>query len=145
MKGKKIGIIINSVELVVLVAAVIVSVAMGGCTTQIECVSGSVPMKCHWTFMAVPFALLPGIGAILCCYGVKDRLGRLACRLVAVLAACSVVCLTGFAIGVCSGEGMHCRTTANIVDGLCLLFLILSLVSGYVERAGDKDKPKAKI
>lgn len=148
MENKKahIGIIIiNSVELVLLVAAIVVSLAMGGCSEQIECVNGSVPMKCHWTFIAVPFVLLPGIGAALCYYGIKDRFGRQACSLVLAVAACSATCLIGFGIGTCTGEGMHCRTTGNIVQFLCLLATILSLVSGPVDRRGGDDKPKRKI
>lgn len=144
MDNKKARFIVNTIALVLIIAAAVTSVVMGGCAEQIECVNGSVPMKCHWTFIAVPFVLAPGLGALLCYYGVKDRIGREACSLIAVLAACSATCLIGFGIGTCTGEGMHCRTTGNVVQLLCLLVTTLSLVMSFVDR-DRKDKPKRKI
>ncbi len=146
MKNKKVCYIVNTIVLVALVATAIVSVAMGGCTKEIECTSGTVPMKCHWTFIAVPFILVPGIVASLCYYALKERLGRQACSLVATTCACMAVCLISFGIGTCSADDMHCQTTAMVVEFGCLVATTLSLALTFTDRrAGKDDKPKMKI
>lgn len=138
--------ILSTVPLVCLAAGIIVSIAIGGCSAIIECTSGFVPMKCHWTFAAEPYVLAAGVvtsaGALLA----KTTEGR---RMAAAgtLAACIAAALicSPAGIGLCAKAGMTCWTTAYVVWTTCGVASIAAIVQLTKANPQAVNTPKMKL
>lgn len=111
------------------VAALVAQVS-GGCTACLETVSGAcVPMKCHWTFIAV--AMVEGLAAfaLLGLALVKCKVGR---RWLATLAIAAQVLVAAALysplMGLCGDASMHCHVTATYVAVLAAVVVVLAAV-----------------
>jgi hypothetical protein len=138
----------------VMLIGLVVSVVLGGCDTLIPCESGSVPMKCHWAFVAttIVFAggalaalaqLLPAIAS--------SRPARLFAALTTfIVAAIAAILPSGLGIGICAWEGMalcppdqmDCHTTAPIVWACSGLLAIIALIQAVKANPEPKKLPR---
>ncbi len=108
----------------------VVSAALNGCSAMVELASGnSMPMKCHWTFVACAFIGIIGIAIALLGIACKDKSGRRVIGALSVVCAAVVACIPApFGIGLCAAAGMHCYYTAYAVWALCALAAIIGIV-----------------
>lgn len=129
---------------VVIAAAAAVAWAMGGCTAQIETAAGGqVPMKCHWTMIAV--VMIEALGAFMA-LGlalVTCKTGRrwLACGgLVAQVLV--LVALHTSLMGLCGDTTMHCHTTALVVTVIAVVAAVLCAVAAALADPKRSELPK---
>lgn len=134
------------VELCLLMAALLISTFMGGCTKQIECTSGNVPMKCYWTFLAVPLICIPGGWAVFAAAVSGEKKVRRVAMLSALLSAvCSLLCIW-VVIGICTGAGSHGCTPTAIATSVALgLSAALAVVLIAMADPKAADQPKMKL
>ena len=139
--------IVSAIEVVALLALTIWAAVSGGCTTQVELASGnSMPMKCFWTFRAVPFVGAVGTVAALLALFAKTLEGRRFSAIVAAVAAIVTMLLpTSFGIGLCANAEMHCHTTALGVWVLGAVAIVLALVQIAKADPEAASKPKLKL
>ncbi len=134
------------VEICALMAAALIATFMGGCTKEIECTSGSVPMKCHWTFLAVPLICFPGAWAAFAAALSGEKKARRMAALSALVAAlCALLCIWAV-IGICTGAGSHGCTPTAIATSVALgLSAVLACV--LMAKADPKaaEAPKMKL
>ena len=138
------------VALLSFVAMFLFSLFMGGCTSTVDTASGgSVPMKCHWTFIAVKLVSL--VGVTLAALGAisYDTGGKRACLLGIDITNLVILGLMTdfFGIGVYSHEGSPCTTTKLCVTLCILVGIIASIVLSNLVRKQDRaeDIPKKEL
>jgi hypothetical protein len=122
----------------------IAAFAMGGCSGVIEkAAGGSVPMKCHWTILAVGFIGLITVVTSLGGFFIKDPTGRRwAAGFAIAAAAVALFCLYGPVMGLCGKSTMECHTTATV----CTVFLVVMMAcDAAVLIKADGEKPKMKL
>lgn len=128
---------------VLLLAFTLVSKLMGGCTTMVECTSGFLPMKCHWTYIAV-FSI--GIAGTICAVAAifqKTLAGRRAWALAAGLALLTAICvISPLGIGTCSHADSQCNSTAIVEYLLGGIGIVVSLVMAALADPDWASKPK---
>lgn len=132
---------------VIMAAIAAVSAVMGGCDTMLELANGnSVPMKCHWTFVADTFIPIIGVVVALMAITCKEQSGRRAAAVgyivVAIIAACMPA---SFGIGLCGMADMHCHATAHIVWALCAVAAVIGIVQIVKSNPAAADMPKRTI
>lgn len=138
--------ILSAVPLMCLAVGIIASVAMGGCSTMIECTSGFVPMKCHWTFAAEPYALAAGVVTSMGALFAKTTEGRRMAALgtLAVCVAAALICSPA-GIGLCAKAGMACWTTAYVVWAACGIAGIAAIAQLAKANPQAANAPKMKL
>ena len=138
------------IVLLAFVAIFLFSQFMGGCSSTVETAAGgTVPMKCHWTFIAVKIVSLVGVlfaalGAIS-----YDSGGRRVCLVgVDIINLAILTIMTGiFGIGTCSHDGSLCSTTKLCVL-LCMTVAIIAAIflSNKIRKLDrDEDVPKKEL
>lgn len=138
--------ILSAVPLACAAIGIIVSIANGGCAAMIECTSGMVPMKCHWTFTAVPYILaaaaVTSIGALLA----KTTEGRRMAALgtIATFAVAALIA-TPAGIGICAKAGMTCWATAYVVWAACAIAIIAAIIQMVKADPEAANAPKMKL
>ena len=139
--------IVSSIELVALIALTAWAAISGGCTTQVELASGmTMPMKCFWTFKAVPFVGAIGIVSALLALTSNTREGRRFCAIVSALVAIVAMVLpTSAGIGLCANAEMHCHATALGVWVLGAIAIVLAIAQIAKADPEAADKPKMKL
>lgn len=138
---------LSGFTLVAMAGATQTSLLLGGCDGMIECTSGFVPMKCHWTFVATALVSLIGVvSSIAGMFLAKSKDARRIAALV-TLATSIVIALipTSFVIGLCNGDGMTCHQTAIIVWVDMAAVAIASLVQLAKADIASSKKPKMKL
>lgn len=132
---------------IVMAAIAIVSAAMGGCTTALELASGSsVPMKCHWTFVADTFVPIAGVIIAIMAITCKDQSGRRASAIGYIATAAIAACMPApFAIGLCAKTEMQCHATATIIWVLCAIAVIIGIVQIVKSNPAAADMPKRAL
>ena len=121
--------ILASIELIAFSVSLLLAVIMGGCSTPVELASGStMPMKCHWTFVAVSSVSVIGIVLSACILIFRDK--KITYALTIALVFTMVVIgflVSDYGIGVCTHSDAHCRTTMNAILACCLVGLVCSI------------------
>ena len=145
--GKSAWMVLCAVGAVVMAAVAVVSAVMGGCEGMLDLTNGgSVPMKCHWTFVADTFVGI--LGAIVGLLGLtcKETSGRRASAI--ALMACAVVAIvltTSVGIGLCGMEDMRCHVTAHIVWALAGIGIVVGIIQALKAKPADANLPKMKL
>ena len=139
--------IVSVVEVAALLALVVWAAVSGGCATQLELANGnSMPMKCFWTFKAVPFAGAIGVVSALLSLFAKTLEGRRFTAAVSAVAAIAAMLLpTSFAIGLCANAEMHCHATALGVWVLGAIALVLAIVQMAKADPEAANRPKMTL
>lgn len=136
-----------SIVLALLMAvAAVVAAAIGGCDMMIECTSGYMPMKCHWTFIAVTW--IGAGGAVMALVGAfqKGAEGRRMAALAAAIAALvAIVVISPAGIGTCAHADSQCNMTAAIEYALCAVSIILGIVMVARADAEKAARPKQRL
>lgn len=136
--------IIGAIEVVALAALAIWAAFSGGCPSPLELANGNtVPMKCVWTFKAVPLVGAVGAVSALLALVAKTKEGRRFSAVAAILAAVAAMLLpTSFGIGICSNPEMHCHATALGVWVLGAIAVVLGVVMATKADPNAVNKPK---
>ena len=130
------------------VTIAIIALAIGGCEKMIETASGGqTPMKCHWSFVALPFIAALGAFSSLFTLGCdtkrsKQLLGALSILTCGVIAAIP----SPVGIGLCTNTSMGCHGTYHITLGVVAvasLFSILTITKARDNSDDQLDIPKA--
>lgn len=136
--------ILSVIEIALAALILIVTAAIGDCPTQIQMAAGgSVPMKCHWTFLACDLMAAIGIvdGMLLCLSKGEEARRKVAiccfATFVAVVLAVTVV------MGVCTGDMSECKNTAAIIVVICIAGSIVALIQAA--KPVKKDLPKQHL
>ena len=139
--------IVCAIGAVVMAAIATVSAVMGGCTTMLELASGSsMPMKCHWTFVADTFIGIIGIVIALAAIICKEQSGRRAAAIGYIVTAAVAACMpASFGIGLCANAEMHCHSTATIVWALCAVAVVVGIVQIVKANPASAELPKRTI
>ena len=129
---------------VLLLAAGILSLAIGYCGGVLDCNGSSVPMKCLWAYnMAGALGIA---GAIVAATGFawKTADGRRAALLGA--AACAIVAFAGlfWLIGVCANAAMSCNVNRVPISVLFGLSIVTAGI-GFALSNQQPNRPKAKL
>ena len=132
---------------VAMAAIAAVAAFLGGCPGQLELANGNtVPMKCHWAFVADTFIGVLGAVIALVSVTCKDKSGR---RAVAIgyiaCAAIAAIIPTQMAIGLCAMPDMHCHSTAHIVWALCAVCTIIGIIQIVKSDPALADLPKRQL
>ena len=105
-----------SIVIAVLLAIdLVICVVIGGCDMPIPTMSGSVPMKCHWGFIAVSIVLAAGLVlAIFSTFLRSPEARRFAGLTLGIIALTVAFIPSEWAVGTCSWEGdaMCCANSA---------------------------------
>lgn len=121
--------IFGIINLLAFLGCILFSVIMGGCSSPVELASGStMPMKCHWTFLAVPFVSLIGVieSVIMLIAKDKNAVFVSACLSI-VTVVVAFLLMTNFGIGVCGHSDAHCHST-RIAVSICSAVALLSSI-----------------
>lgn len=92
---------------------------------------GTVPMKCHWTFIATSFVAIIGIVTALLALIDSTKEGRRTAAIATAVSTLVVILLTSpLGIGLCGNADMHCHQTALVVwiaSGISLIAAIIQI------------------
>ena len=131
------------VPVLCMVVVVAVSAAMGGCDKMIECTSGMMPMKCHWTFVAATFVGVAGVVSAVAALAAKTTEGRRVAALMTIVVGAVVAVLPmDFVIGLCGNAEMECHRTALVVWVAVAVAIVVALVQMAKANPADAEKPK---
>ena len=128
-------------------AVVAVSVLMGGCAELVETAAGgTVPMKCHWTFVAT--TLVGAVGAVTALLALAGRTKegrRIAGIATAAVAAATVLLTTPAGIGLCGNPDMSCHQTALVLWVAAGIALVVGIVQAAKADPKGAELPKMKL
>ena len=132
---------------VAMAAVSIICIVMGGCPGMLDLANGnSVPMKCHWAFIADTFIGIIGIVIALLAITCKDQSGRRAMAIGYIVTAAIAACMPmSFAIGICANAEMHCHSTALVVWALCVVAIVIGIVQVVKANPEVANLPKRSI
>ena len=144
--GKTAWTVACAIGAVVMLALAGVSAFVGGCSAMIECANGSVPMKCHWVFVADTFIGVVGAVVASVAMSCKDQSGRRASAVGYVATAIVAACMpSSLAIGVCADAAMHCHGTAAIVWALSAAAVVIGVVQIVKSNPEAATMPKRSL
>ncbi|MDO4289656.1 MAG: DUF4418 family protein [Eggerthellaceae bacterium] len=137
---------LGAVSVLCMIAVVAVSAVMGGCDKMIECTSGMMPMKCHWTFVAATFVGVAGVVSAIAALAAKTAEGRRVAALMTIVVGAIIAVLPmDFAIGLCGNAEMECHHTALVVWIAVAVAVVVALVQVAKANPADAEKPKLKL
>lgn len=115
--GRRAWMLLAVVGVMAMAAVVAVSVLMGGCAKPVETAAGgTVPMKCHWTFVATTLVGAAGVVTALLALAGRTKEGRRFAGIATVAVAAATVLLTTPAgIGLCANPDMSCHQTGLVL------------------------------
>lgn len=138
--------ILGAIAALGMAAVCIVALAMGGCGCMIECTSGMVPMKCHWTFTAIPYVGAVGVVSALLAMMARSLEGRrIGAAATCVSALACILISSPAGIGVCAAAEMSCVTCAHITWIICAIVIIVSIVQIAKANPRAMDMPKMRL
>ena len=145
--NKTAWMVVGIIEVVIMLAIAIWSGVMGGCSTQLETTAGGTCfMKCHWTFIAMPFVAIIGVVTAALATFAKTAEGRRFCAVATVVVAIiAIILTTSLGIGICAKSEMHCNTTAMgvwIMGAIAIILGLVQIAKGNPEAA---ERPKMKL
>ena len=128
-------------------AVVAVSVLMGGCAKPVETAAGgTVPMKCHWTFVATTLVGAAGVVTALLALAGRTKEGRRFAGIATVAAAAATVLVTAPAgIGLCANPDMSCHQTALVLWVAAGIALVVGIVQAAKADPKGTELPKMKL
>lgn len=144
---KRSWMIVSALVVVGMAILVGVSVFMGGCSNVIETATGAtVPMKCHWTFVATAFTGTIGVITALLALISSTKEGRRNAAVATLAAGAATVLLTTPAgIGLCANTDMHCHQAAIMLWATSAVVLVLALVQIAKADPQKATVPKMKL
>lgn len=143
---KNIWILLGIALAVLLVSIAIVSKAKGGCTAMIECASGMVPMKCHWTFIATCYVGAAGaIVALLAAFARSCEGRRFSALAAGICAVVALLLVSPLGIGTCSHADSLCNGTAAIIYGMGAVAIVLAAVMAAKADPAAAERPKMSL
>ena len=141
--------ILACIEIVVFLVSLLIAVIMGGCSTPVELASGStMPMKCHWTFVAVASVSVIGIVLSACILIFRDRKTTEALTVGLVFTMIIIgFLMSNYGIGVCTHSDAHCRITMTVISFCMLVSMVcsLSLLRRARKKEEDADVPSKTV
>lgn len=146
--NKRVWMIAGVVELVCMLAIIGISVLLGGCTGLIETATGgTVPMKCHWTFVATTFIGAIGVVTALLALVSRDKEGRRTAAIAsAAVALASILIASPIGIGLCGGnEAMACHQSASVLWVVAGIALVIAVVQAVKADPEAVVVPKKKL
>lgn len=145
--GKRAWMILAALGVAAMVAVVAVSTFMGGCAKPVETAAGgTVPMKCHWTFIATTFIGIVGMVTALLGLAGSTKEGRRFAGIASVAVAAAVVLLTTpVGIGLCANADMHCHQTALALRITAGIALVVGIVQAVKADPQGAELPKMKL
>ena len=143
---KKSWTVLGIVLAVLLAAIAIVSKVKGGCTAMIECSSGMVPMKCHWTFVATCYVGVAGaVMALLGSFAASCEGRRLSVAAAGICSAVAMLLASPAGIGTCAHADSLCNGTAAIVYGLGAVAIVLAAIMALKADPAAAERPKMSL
>ena len=144
---KQAWMILSALALVGMIAVVGASTLMGGCTSTIETAAGgTVPMKCHWTFIATKFIGIIGIVSCILALANSTKEGRRTAAVVTAVTALVIILVTSpVGIGLCANADMHCHQTALVVWIASGVSLVAAAVQAIKADPAAAERPKMKL
>ena len=142
---KKMWGVLAFLALLINAAILVLCLVKGECSGMVECVNGSVPMKCHWAYRAA--ALIAGVGVVISLFalGQKQKGGRVLANLANVVVSAAVLLALFVVIGVCNNAEMVCVANRTLIAILAAVGGVISLISLAFANSEKANLPKAKI
>jgi hypothetical protein len=126
-----------------MLAGLLASILLGGCDHMLQCETGEIPMKCHWTYVATTAIFAAGLLVAAMQFALKTKEGRrVAAFSTALLALCATFLTTPWGIGLCAMEQMACHTTALFVDAVTTVVVVTALIQCIKASPALASKPK---
>lgn len=145
--GRRSWMLLAVVGVMAMAAVVAVSVLMGGCAKPVETAAGgTVPMKCHWTFVATTLVGAAGVVTALLALAGRTKEGRrFAGITTAAVAAATVLLTTPAGIGLCANPDMSCHQTALVLWVAAGIALVVGIVQAAKADPKGAELPKMKL
>lgn len=145
--GRRAWMLLAVVGVMAMAAVVAVSVLMGGCAKPVETAAGgTVPMKCHWTFVATTLVGAAGVVTALLALAGRRRRGRRFAGIATVAVAAATVLLTTPAgIGLCANPDMSCHQTGLVLWVAAGIALVVGIVQAAKADPKGAELPKMKL
>ena len=145
--GRRAWMLLAVVGVMAMAAVVAVSVLMGGCAKPVETAAGgTVPMKCHWTFVATTLVGAAGVVTALLALAGRTKEGRrFAGIATAAVAAATVLLTTPAGIGLCGNPDMSCHQTALVLWVAAGIALVVGIVQAAKADPKGAELPKMKL
>lgn len=145
--GRRAWMLLAVVGVMAMAAVVAVSVLMGGCAKPVETAAGgTVPMKCHWTFVATTLVGAAGVvTALLALAGRTKEGGRFAGIATVAVAAATVLLTTPAGIGLCANPDMSCHQTGLVLWVAAGIALVVGIVQAAKADPKGAELPKMKL
>lgn len=127
-------------------AALFVVSLVGGCNGTIETSSGLIPMKCHWTFVAIAcIAPVTLVGFLLAAWSRTKDARRIALVMTAATLLVITLLPTPLGIGICANAEMGCKLSAAISWGIDAVAFIVVIVLWAKADPQAASKPKKTL
>ena len=145
--GRRAWMLLAVVGVMAMAAVVAVSVLMGGCAKPVETAAGgTVPMKCHWTFVATTLVGAAGVVTALLALAGRTKEGRRFAIIATVAVAAATVLLTTPAgIGLCANPDMSCHQTGLVLWVAAGIALVVGIVQAAKADPKGAELPKMKL
>lgn len=145
--GRRAWMLLAVVGVMAMAAVVAVSVLMGGCAKPVETAAGgTVPMKCHWTFVATTLVGAAGVvTALLALAGRTKEGARFAGIATVAVAAATVLLTTPAGIGLCANPDMSCHQTGLVLWVAAGIALVVGIVQAAKADPKGAELPKMKL
>ena len=145
--GRRAWMLLAVVGVMAMAAVVAVSVLMGGCAKPVETAAGgTVPMKCHWTFVATTLVGAAGVVTALLALAGRTKEGRRFAGIATVAVAAATVLLTTPAgIGLCANPDMSCHQTGLVLWVAAGIALVVGIVQAAKADPNVAELPKMKL
>ena len=140
--GRRAWMLLAVVGVMAMAAVVAVSVLMGGCAKPVETAAGgTVPMKCHWTFVATTLVGTAGVVTALLALAGRTKEGRR----FAGIATATVLLTTPAGIGLCANPDMSCHQTGLVLWVAAGIALVVGIVQAAKADPKGAELPKMKL
>ena len=145
--GRRAWMLLAVVGVMAMAAVVAVSVLMGGCAKPVETAAGgTVPMKCHWTFVATTLVGTAGVVTALLALAGRTKEGRRFAGIATVAVAAATVLLTTPAgIGLCANPDMSCHQPGLVLWVAAGIALVVGIVQAAKADPKGAELPKMKL
>ena len=145
--GRRAWMLLAVVGVMAMAAVVAVSVLMGGCAKPVETAAGgTVPMKCHWTFVATTLVGAAGVVTALLALAGRTKEGRRFAGIATVAVAAATVLLTTPAgIGLYANPDMSCHQTGLVLWVAAGIALVVGIVQAAKADPKGAELPKMKL
>lgn len=139
--------IVGVLEIMLFAAMTLYSALVGGCNTPLETVSGGVCyMKCYWAFKAATVVLAAGALCGVVTLVSKSKEARRNCAVISILVCAAALIITSsLGVGVCTGSGMKCQTTALVLTAMGVVVIVLAILQVVKCDPNVAEMPKMEL